>query len=483
MTTETHRSRGQQDTPVDDATLLVCISGPDAGKRVRVADSAILIGRGIDCHLVCEDSTTEIRHVAVLARDGRLAFEALEGSKVFLDGQVMERGKLKPGQQLRIGRSLWQIADEDIADRYTAWLLSAGGRLSSLAGIERVEGFSIRKLFSQVFKKHSQEEIEDYLNIGSPTTTPALSEVDSSWPTPWLFARAALLSVLVYLGFLFAVTQWGNLNFVPGLIFTGSFAIPISVLLFFFEVNVLRNVSTWQITKLFLVGAILSFGFTMVLSILTSKLTGNLRQYSAMAAGPIEESAKLLVMILFASQLRYKWILNGLLIGATVGCGFAAFESAGYAFTYGLDANSLEGMIGNITRITNLRGLLAISGMHIVWSGLIGAALWRVRGNSRFRLELLGNPRFLRVFAISVVLHSLWNSPWLHPPAEIGGAYLRAVPFGLVGWFLVIGFVNEGLKEVRAAKKELEQSSNTIVNTIFSGGGAPDRGAREHDEW
>ncbi|MCA9310657.1 MAG: PrsW family intramembrane metalloprotease [Phycisphaerales bacterium] len=483
-------------TPPAPVTLLVCISGPDKGKRLTVDDDAKLIGRGIDCHLISEDTAAENRHIAVLARDGRLAFEALDGSKVYLDGELMERGKLHLGQQLRIGRSLWQMADEEAADKYAGWLTAAGGKLSDMAGLDRVEGFSVRELFSQVFRKHSQEEIEDYLNVGSPTTTPAVSEVNSNWPTPWMFARAAVLSVLVYLGFWFAVERTVNLNFVPGLIITGSFAIPLSVLLFFIEMNVLRNISLWQIVKLFLVGAILSFGFSMILFSLTSGLTQDLKNYAPMVAGPVEETGKLMVMIIFASQLRYRWTLNGLLIGATVGCGFAAFESAGYAFTYGLNefyrhsdnpSFAVGRMIDEMVRITNLRGLCTISGMHLVWSALIGAALWRVRGNRKFKFEMLTDWKFVRVFLIAVALHSLWNSPWFQtlpwgdgPLTQSLWPYFRAIPFGLVGWFLVIGFVNEGLKEVREAQKTLHAASQTIVNTIFSGG--KDAGGGD-DEW
>src|SRR5258708_15844184 len=52
----------------------------------------------------------------------------------------------------------------------------------------------------------------------------------------------------------------------------------------------------------------------------------------ASSAGIIEELGKLAALILIARGPRYKYILNGLLFGAAVGAGFAAFESAGYAF-------------------------------------------------------------------------------------------------------------------------------------------------------
>ena len=47
-----------------------------------------------------------------------------------------------------------------------------------------------------------------------------------------------------------------------------------------------------------------------------------------MEAGVVEEVAKLLTVVVVMRSTRYKYILNGILFGATVGAGFAAFETA-----------------------------------------------------------------------------------------------------------------------------------------------------------
>jgi RsiW-degrading membrane proteinase PrsW (M82 family) len=75
------------------------------------------------------------------------------------------------------------------------------------------------------------------------------------------------------------------------------------------------------------------------------------------------------------NKRRYRWILNGLLFGATIGTGFAVFESAGYAFLFGLQSGQ-SAMLHVIT----VRGGLSILGGHGLWTALVGAALWRVRG-------------------------------------------------------------------------------------------------------
>jgi RsiW-degrading membrane proteinase PrsW (M82 family) len=61
----------------------------------------------------------------------------------------------------------------------------------------------------------------------------------------------------------------------------------------------------------------------------------------ASIAGLVEEPAKLLTLVIVINNPRYRYTLNGLLLGAAVGTGFAAFESAGYGLSAGLEAGSL----------------------------------------------------------------------------------------------------------------------------------------------
>ena len=71
-----------------------------------------------------------------------------------------------------------------------------------------------------------------------------------------------------------------------------------------------------------------------------------------------------------------------LLIGAAVGAGFGALESAGYAFEAFLRPVASEGGQGGLTKGYNalvdnivLRGFLAPF-MHVIWTANAAAALW-----------------------------------------------------------------------------------------------------------
>ncbi len=230
------------------------------------------------------------------------------------------------------------------------------------------------------------------------------------------------------------------------MIFVGSFGIPLALLLFFWEMNVRRNVSLYQVIKLFLAGGVLS----LITSLIFFQFLGPaLGWLSHSAAGIIEETGKLIALLLVTGKVtKYRWTLNGLLLGATIGAGFAAFESAGYAlkqiFDYGLPRGIYE-----MLDVIRLRALLA-PGMHIAWTALVGAALWKVKGDQPFRFDMLQDPRFLRAFLIAMALHMLWNSPLS------GKVPFYGLNIGLtvVAWFFIIHYVNDGLQQVRQAQAE-----------------------------
>ena len=123
-------------------------------------------------------------------------------------------------------------------------------------GTEALEEFSLVGLFSDVFRHHEMAEMERMFAVGTPGNVPALEDVNTSWPRPWMFVRTLIGSGVVYGLFLLCWDVFENLNLLPGLILTGAMAIPLSTVLFFFEVNVRRNVSLYQVVRLLFLGGI-----------------------------------------------------------------------------------------------------------------------------------------------------------------------------------------------------------------------------------
>lgn len=324
-------------------------------------------------------------------------------------------------------------------------------------GLDNLKGFSLYELFSETFKRHTDDEMERYFGVGTPLTTPPVSQVDASWPRPWLFLRLIILGIG---GFYLLWMMSSNLKALPGMILFGSFVIPLATLIFFFECNIVKNVSLYQVVKLFLYGGSIGLIFTTILNNLFPTLYD---LFNISAAGPIEESAKLLVLILVLKMgglKRKDFILNGLLCGAAVGAGFAAFESAGYALEFFLNDYSFaltELYKYNHTKIDPtvimkkviyLRGALAPFG-HVIWTAMCAAALWRVKKNNDFTISMLFNPMFLIVFAIAVALHMIWDSEFF--PNQFGDNCYYAL--GIIGWTIIFGMIGLGLRQVRQQQK------------------------------
>ena len=151
-----------------------------------------------------------------------------------------------------------------------------------------------------------------------------------------------------------------------------------------------------------------------------------------------------------------KWILNGLLFGAAVGTGFAAFESAGYAFEKILDSAggnviteaSMNAGVSNI--IT--RGVLSPFG-HIVWTANSAAALWLVKGDKEFSWDMLTAPSFLRIFIFMMVLHMTWNAPFSILKLPLFDD-LKMIIIGVIGWTICFRLIQVGLKQLNRARQE-----------------------------
>ncbi len=426
-----------------NSLLLICIAGPDAGKRIAVTAKAAALGRASASELASDDPDVAERHLLLELKNGKISFTAVGGGAAFVDGQKLEQGTIEDRQQLRVGRSLWQLEAAGGANDLSAFLGNLGNKISAVAGVEKIEGFSFGAMFSEVWRKRTDEEMESYFAVGTPTTTPRVADVDASWPRPWLFVKIFGLAALVYLGLVFIYQAFNNDLMLPALLTMGAFVMPFSLLIFFFEVNVPRNVPLYQLLKLLFLGGVLSVITALVLFQIT-KWGGADSWVSAIGVGLIEEAGKAAALLLIVNKLKYRWTLNGMLFGAAVGAGFAAFESAGYAFIQGMDYGRQE-MLHNITE----RGLLCICGGHVLWCALAGAALWRVRGDRKFEWAMLRDIRFLRVFGLCAAMHALWDSP-LNLPLD-----LKFFALGFVAWVAVLSFIQTGLKQVRAAQAEL----------------------------
>lgn len=435
-------------TPDSNILLLECIIGQDRFSRVAVGQQvSIMANSSLQPHIAVKELMEEQGYLAFNSDNGAIRFDASNCHlSVSFNGKPVRLGLLHENDVLRIGNSLWQV--QSSTNTVTA-PLNLRKQFNNLIGLEELKDFRLAAIFSEVFKKHSHEEMEEQLITGTARNTPALSSIEIGWARPWLFARllgwSIVLAFILYIGF----DMFNNINLIPGLIFVGSFAVPVSTLIFFLEMNIPRNVSIFAVMQLLFVGGVASL---IVALLLFTKFDFFSSYLGASAAGIVEETAKLLVVILLIGKTtRYRWVLNGLLIGAAVGTGFAAFESAGYALRVMLESGTDAGV-----NVIMLRGLMAPFA-HIVWTANATAALWLVKKDKPFSWDMLQSPVFLRVLISVMILHMLWNAPFtlMRLPLILD---LKFLILGVLGWIICFRLVQAGLKQLNDEVQEKIQA-------------------------
>ena len=313
-------------------------------------------------------------------------------------------------------------------------------------------------ILCSIFSKGLQREAEKDFTVGTLGTTPDLFSVRAKWPRPRHVLRFITFSALLFGLLLLGWWQTANTNLIPGLIFIGSFAVPIACVILFFEFNIRRNVSLYAVVRSFLYGGVLAIFFSTWLFTFDPTPSGG---FWDCGAALIEEPVKLFAVIIVARAAKGRYRLNGLLFGAAVGAGFAAFESAGYA---------LMGFLKPIFNRENMEALLASKGTfdemmsvsmscaldvilkrglmapfcHVAWTAITAGGLWAVWGEGPFRRALLKRRGFVLYFLIAVFCHAAWNTPEDTLPH-----YGVQILSGAVAWVVLLGMARSGIREIR----------------------------------
>lgn len=126
----------------------------------------------------------------------------------------------------------------------------------------------------------------------------------------------------------------------------------------------------------------------------TAAAAGAVDDRALLLSGFVEEACKLAVVSFFVRRCERPKTADGLLLGAAVGLGFAAFESMGYAVSPFLDHEFAWSTLAQSGQIQVTRALFEPFG-HPLWSALLGAAVvsssnGRIPHAARVTLAYLG---------------------------------------------------------------------------------------------
>jgi RsiW-degrading membrane proteinase PrsW (M82 family) len=232
-----------------------------------------------------------------------------------------------------------------------------------------------------------------------PHTATTRTEPHGWWSRrPWLQLFLAGLGLWVTTVLVTFATR--NSNLVPTIILLGSFLVPVTFVTYAFG-HADEVVTPQRVFTAFVYGGVLGVLGASVLE------AAFLRQPSGPAflgVGLIEEAVKLAALWLLARRLSRYTMRDGMVLGAAVGFGFAAFESAGYAFNALFTNDGLS--LLNLVETEVLRGILTPVG-HGLWTAILGGALFGVaarRGRLRLGRAVLG------WYVVVALLHGLWDA-------------------------------------------------------------------------
>ena len=191
-----------------------------------------------------------------------------------------------------------------------------------------------------------------------------------------------------------------NANLVPTIILLGSFLVPVAFVTYAFA-HADEVVSAQRIFTAFVYGGVLG---VLGASVLEAAFLRRPSGPAYVGVGLVEEAVKLAALWLLARRLPRYTMRDGIVLGAAVGFGFAAFESAGYAFNALFTSSGLS--LLNLVETEVLRGILAPVG-HGLWTAILGGTLFGVaarRGRLRLSRAVLG------WYVLVALLHALWDA-------------------------------------------------------------------------
>ena len=213
----------------------------------------------------------------------------------------------------------------------------------------------------------------------------------------WL--QMFLVGLALWVIAVIATFSTGNPNLIPTVVLLGSFLVPVTFVTWAFERRETGELTAGLLFQMFVVGGVLGV-------VAASLLEAYLLHPSAWlfgGVGLIEEVAKLVALALLSRQLVVKSVRDGMILGAAVGFGFAAFESAGYAFTALFTVDGLSLM--QVVQTEVLRGLVAPVG-HGLWTAILGGVLFSASNREQFAVT----GRLILAFVGVSLLHALWDS-------------------------------------------------------------------------
>lgn len=220
--------------------------------------------------------------------------------------------------------------------------------------------------------------------------------------------RVLLVGAVAWFGGIAAAAYTRDVVLLPGVFLLGSFLVPFALLVWLIE----------HATRLWLAGdggtALVPFRLLLAFAaggalgvwpaaLIEHELTRLVPVGYFLWVAVAEEAVKLVIVVLLAVGLTGYRRRDGMMLGAAVGLGFAAFESAGYAYEVVRSQGTMD--IPAVIEVQVSRGVLTPVG-HALWTALAAGALFAAAsaaGRLRLTWSVLG------WLGVAIGLHAGWD--------------------------------------------------------------------------
>ncbi len=261
------------------------------------------------------------------------------------------------------------------------------------------KNFKWAHIFSGFNAAKTKEEKQRQLMAGLPGNVPYESDMIKEWQPPFLFYKFFLycfvmMALIFVCSYLYGFGDALIVSVIP-------YMIPLLLLIMIWELNIPRNLSILDVLYIAAFSGILCY----LVIFFINDITGIAYMDSFVFTSPLlAEIAQLLLICIFLRKKSRGYGLNGLLVGAAVGAGYAMMTTADDLFYIAEYAGQIEGIMGLI-----LVRIFTVIGGNILWMAAVGGALALAKGKEALKGRHLGNSLFLICLIGTYLLAVLWN--------------------------------------------------------------------------
>lgn len=221
------------------------------------------------------------------------------------------------------------------------------------------------------------------------------------WAPPWW--SVFLIGLVLWAAAIGVAYLTHNVIVLPTIVLIGSFLVPVTAVVWYLDHDPSPELSPRRILSAFIIGGVVG---VLGASLLEYWLIG-VGLLGTFEVGLIEEFVKGIFIVVAALGIRRFHIRDGMVLGATVGFGFAALESSGYALLslFVVQGHQLFLSLTSVVFTELVRGVLAPFG-HGMWSAILGGAIFAAarRGGLRISWGIIGT------YLLVSVLHAAFDS-------------------------------------------------------------------------